>query len=56
MEFYQVEPTLDNYWRSSILFGNNVESYKFALAKSLYELSSVDNELVIALNKTSANG
>lgn len=46
MEFYEVEPTLDNYWRAIILFGNNVASYKFALAKSLYELSSVNNDLV----------
>lgn len=46
MEFYQVEPTLDNYWRSIILFGRNVASYKFALAKSLYELNSVTNDLV----------
>jgi hypothetical protein len=46
MEFYEVEPTLDNYWRSIILFGRNVASYKFALAKSLYDLSSVSNDLV----------
>jgi hypothetical protein len=35
--FYEVEPNLENYWRSIILFGRNVASYKFALAKSLYE-------------------
>jgi len=46
MEFYEVEPTLDNYWRSIILFGRNVASYKFALAKSLYELSTVSNDVV----------
>mgnify|MGYP000454046058 CR=1 FL=1 len=46
MEFYEVEPTLDNYWRAIILFGRNVASYKFALAKSLYELNSVPNDLV----------
>jgi hypothetical protein len=32
-------PTLDNHWRSIILFGRNVASYKFALAKSLLELA-----------------
>ncbi len=46
MEFYEVEPTLDNYWRAIILFGRNVASYKFALAKSLYELNAVSNDLV----------
>ena len=46
MEFYEVEPTLDNYWRAIILFGRNVASYKFALAKSLYELNAVPNDLV----------
>lgn len=46
MEFYEVEPTLDNYWRAIILFGRNVASYKFALAQSLYELHAVPNDLV----------
>ena len=46
MEFYEVEPTLENYWRAIILFGRNVASYKFALAKSLYELHAVPNDLV----------
>lgn len=46
MEFYEVEPSLDNYWRAIILFGRNVASYKFALAKSLYELNAVSNDLV----------
>jgi len=46
MEFYEVEPTLDNYWRAIILFGKNSASYKFALAKSLYDLHAVPNDLV----------
>lgn len=46
MEFYQVDPSLENYWRSIILFGRNVASYKFALAKSLYELNKVPNDLI----------
>ena len=37
--FTEVQPTLENYWRSVILFGRNVASYKFALGKSLLELS-----------------
>ncbi len=46
MEFYEVEPTLENYWRAIILFGKNSASYKFALAKSLYDLHTVPNDLV----------
>jgi hypothetical protein len=46
MQFYEVEPTLDNYWRAIILFGGNAASYKFALAKALYELSDVADDLV----------
>lgn len=37
--FTEVQPTLENHWRSIILFGRNVASYKFALGKSLLELS-----------------
>ena len=44
--FYEIEPTLDNYWRGIILFGNNVASYKFALAKSLYELTDTGNDFI----------
>lgn len=46
MEFFQVDPSLENYWRSIILLGINVASYKFALAKSLYELNTQSNDLV----------
>ena len=42
--FYEIEPTLENYWRAIILFGKNVASYKFALAKSLYDLRSYPQE------------
>ena len=45
-EFYEVTPTLDNYWRSIVLFGRNVASYKFALAKSLLEFRDRGNDLV----------
>ncbi|WP_368873492.1 HNH endonuclease [Shewanella algae] len=46
MEFYQVDPSLENYWRSIILFGRNVASYKFALAKSILELNKSQDDLV----------
>lgn len=46
MEFYTVEPTLENYWRAIILFGKNVASYKFALAKSLYDLKASPNDII----------
>ncbi len=39
MNFVNVEPTLENYWRAIILFGKNTASYKFALAKSLIDIS-----------------
>lgn len=38
MRFYQVDPTLENYWRGVILFGNNFATYKFALAHALYDI------------------
>lgn len=37
-EFNEAYPSLESYWRSIILFGHNVASYKFALAKSLLEI------------------
>ena len=36
--FKEEYPSLESYWRSIILFGRNVASYKFALAKSLLEI------------------
>jgi hypothetical protein len=33
-------PSRESYWRAVILFGRNVASYKFALGKSLIELSA----------------
>lgn len=38
-DFKEQHPSLDSYWRSIILFGRNVASYKFALAKSLLEIA-----------------
>jgi 5-methylcytosine-specific restriction endonuclease McrA len=45
-QFTQERPSLDSYWRSLILFGRNVASYKFALGQSLLELGEQDRELV----------
>jgi len=45
-EFLDRQRTPENYWRSVILFGQNVASYKFALAKSLIELSGREQEKV----------
>jgi len=46
MKFYDTEPTLENYWRSVILFGRNVASYKFALSKALIDLSSSQADFI----------
>lgn len=45
-EFYETTPTLDSYWRSIVLFGRNVASYKFALAKSLLEFQDRRDDLI----------
>ncbi len=45
-KFYEIEPSLENYWRSIILFGRNVASYKFALAKALYDLKDSGDTLI----------
>lgn len=44
--FTDTAPDLETYWRTIILFGRNVASYKFALAKSLIELGSREHELI----------
>ena len=46
VEFYNNEPTLENYWRGVILFGKNSASYKFALAKALLEMSGRQSDFV----------
>jgi len=47
MEFVDTDPTLSNYWRSVILFGQNTTSYKFALAKSLLDLKESESDLIM---------
>src|SRR5262245_50276450 len=44
--FTEVRPSLDNYWRAVILFGRNVASYKFALAKALLEVADHNKTFV----------
>ena len=46
VDFYSVEPTLENYWRGVILFGKNNTSYKLALAKSLLEMSGKQSDFI----------
>lgn len=45
-KFYELEPSLENYWRAIVLFGRNTASYKFALAKALYDLHSTEKTLI----------
>lgn len=44
--FKEKHPSLESYWRSIILFGRNVASYKFALAKSLLEIIPTDKTVL----------
>jgi hypothetical protein len=44
LQFLKVNPTREDYWRSVILFGLNVASYKFAMAKSLLEIETNKTE------------
>jgi len=46
MFLHETNPDKETYWRSIILFGSNVASYKFALAKSLIDLGSNTNDLI----------
>ena len=45
-EFLGKDPTLEDYWRSLILFGRNVACYKFALGKALLELAPQEKTIV----------
>ena len=38
-KFYKIEPSLSQNWRAINLFGRNTATYKFALAKSLFDLA-----------------
>lgn len=43
--FVDKSATIDTFWRSIILLGNNVASYKFALGKTLINLSNSNTEI-----------
>ena len=45
-QFYFQSLALTDYWRGIVLFGRNVASYKFALAKSLLELNPKSGQLI----------
>ena len=45
-DFLAKAPTLDANWRAVVLFGRNVASYKFALAKSLLEMADRSDDRV----------
>lgn len=45
-EFKEQYPSLDSYWRSIILFGRNVATYKFALAKSLLAVAKCGKTVI----------
>lgn len=51
--FVERDPTLESVWRSIILFGKNVASYKFALAQSLLELAQ-EQQTTITLDQLAA--
>lgn len=44
--FTDQKPNLEEQWRAIVLFGANVASYKFALAKSLLEISPADGDII----------
>jgi len=44
--FSTANPSIESCWRSIILFGRNVASYKFALAKSLLELADKETTFI----------
>lgn len=46
MPFVNTNPSREDYRRSVILFGRNVASYKFALAKSLLELADSERNFI----------
>src|SRR4051795_3622624 len=45
-DFLAKRPTTDANWRAVVLFGRNVASYKFAMAKTLLEMADRANDRV----------
>lgn len=46
VEFLSRNPRLEDYWRGIVLFGRNVASYKFALAKTLLDVNAQSGQLL----------
>jgi hypothetical protein len=46
VRFMTEHPSLDSFWRAIVLFGRNVASYKFALARALVDVNAEGQELV----------
>ena len=46
VEFLSRNPRLEDYWRGIVLFGRNVASYKFALAKTLLDINPQSGQLL----------
>ena len=46
IDFLAKAPTLEGNWRAVVLFGRNVASYKFALAKTLLDLADRPDDRV----------
>ena len=46
MPFIDAPPSREDYWRSIVLFGRNVASYKFALATSSLEFVGRESTFV----------
>lgn len=45
-KFKELNPSVESYWRSIILYGNNTASYKFALGKCLLEISKSEKNII----------
>ena len=54
MSFRYQDPTLETSWRSIILLGRNVASYKFALAKTLLQIENKDSLLLLNLSNVTS--
>ncbi len=46
VQFIAKEPSIEDYWRSIVMYGRNVASYKFALAKTLLEIQPEEGQLI----------
>jgi hypothetical protein len=46
IKFQLEKPKIENYWRSIILFGRNVATYKFALGKTLLEIMPTGKSII----------